>query len=183
MHVGHRNVIDLDFTVRQLRSFDELTSGLLPGPEREYFSSNPILHAAFPCGKFHCWGVPSRARPSFMETSVGDAVFFAPWIGLHGGCIRYVGIIKAICDLDCLNASRVLWPKTPDDRLFPLLFFFDTEEGKLPWYDFLDDLKIGHRWNPRGWYRRIDSSHFDEFGGVKGYVDYLRKDAGFSPGV
>jgi hypothetical protein len=129
MHVGHNNCIDIDFTMKRRRGFDELVTKLPDGPEKEYFTNDKQLRAAFPQGTFNCWGIPSRARPSFLETSVGDAVFFAPWIGVHKGGIYYLGVIKAICDLECWNASRILWPETPDDRQFPFLFFFDTEVG------------------------------------------------------
>jgi hypothetical protein len=179
MHVGHRNCIDIDFTMKRRRTFAELVSQLPDGPEREFFANDRHLHAAFPDGTFHCWGVPSRARPSFLETSVGDAVFFAPFIGVHGGCIGYIGVIKAICELECWHASRLLWPQTPDDRPFPWVFFFDTEVGQLGWYDFLDDLHIAHQWNPKGWYRKIQPWRFRDFGGVNGYVEHLRKDCGF----
>jgi len=176
MHVGHRNVIDIDFTMKRRRTFEEMVSGLPEGAEREYFANDKELHAAFPQGSFNCWGVPPKAKPSFVETAVGDAVFFAPTTGIHGGCIQYIGVIKAICELDCWAASRLLWPQTPHERLFPLLFFFDTEAGEIPWYDFLDDLGIKHGWNPRGWYKRIPSTRFQQFGGVNGYVNQLRKD-------
>lgn len=181
MHVGHRNCIDIDFTMKRRRSFDEVVAKLPDGPERDFFGNDNHLHSAFPDGTFHCWGIPSRALPAFNETAVGDAVLFAPWIGVHQGGIYYVGIIKAICELECWQASRILWPSTPDDRPFPYIFFFDTEVGYLDWYRFLDDMGYSHRWNPHGWYRRIDSSRFASYGGVRGYVEYLRKDVGFLP--
>ncbi|MCK8604474.1 hypothetical protein, partial [Desulfoferrobacter suflitae] len=61
-----------------------------------------------------------------------------------------------------------------NERLFPLIFFFDTESGYRDWYQFLDDVEIGHGWNPRGWYKRIQDWRFEKFGGVQGYLDLLR---------
>jgi hypothetical protein len=181
MHIGHQNCIDIDFTLKRRRGFDELIVKLPEGSEREYFSNDKHLRAAFPQGTFNCWGVPIRAHPAFLETAVGDVVLFAPWIGVHEGGIYYLGVVKAICELECWNASRILWPETPDDRLFPWLIFFDTEVGYHEWYRFLDDVEIGHKWNPRGWYRQIQSSHFSHFGGVEKYVEHLRNDIGFRP--
>jgi hypothetical protein len=61
------------------------------------------------------------------------------------------------------------------------LFFFEAESGFRPWHKFLDDLGYGARWNPRGWYRRIDEEHFRRFGGVRGYLDCIRREGHFEP--
>ena len=181
MHVGHPGNIDIKFTVTRERSAGELLSRLsATAPERSYFESSSFKQA-FPSGRFNCWGVPSKALPAFNQTKVGDAVFFAPWIGIHKGGIHQLGIVKAKCPVPGLAASRLLWPETPDARLFPLLFFFNSEVGYRGWFEFLEDLGYKSNWSPRGYYRRLDAERFSNFGGVRGYVEHLRKDHGFSP--
>ena len=166
MHIGYENKIDIGYTITHRVSFEEIVSKLQPGPERDFFINDEQLHAAFPQGKFNCWGVPFDAHPAFIETEIGDAVFFAPWIGNQGGHIGCLCIIKAICEMELRQASHIFWPETPNNREFPYVFFFDTEIGNLDWYKFLNDLKINRGWHPQGWYRKILPRHFNEFGGV-----------------
>jgi hypothetical protein len=89
--------------------------------------------------------------------------------------------VKAICRTDALFASKILWPRTPDQRSFPLIFFFDTESGYRDWYHFLDDVGIAHGWNPRGWYKQIQQHRFTRFGGAQGYLDFIRREGHFLP--
>lgn len=176
MHVGHNNAIDLDYTVKRKRSVTELVSALPSGStERDFYESDSSLRRGFPDGRFNCWGVPPRAKPAFDETEIGDLVVFAPWIGVHGGGIQYAGIVRAIYRSEAWDSSRVFWPETPNDRLFPWIYFFETATGFRDWYSFLDDVGIGHGWNPRGWYKRIQPERFKSFGGPTGYVRFLRE--------
>lgn len=180
MHVGHTNAIDIDYTIKRRRTFQEVLEQLPDqAPEREFFESNITLHRSFPDGAFHCWGVPPLARPSFEKTEIGDLVLFAPWIGIHAGGIYHIGVVKAVCPVEAWFATKVLWPETPERRPFPLLFFFDTESGFRDWYHFLDDMGISHRWNPHGWYKQIRPDRFAKFDGVHGYLDLLRRESGF----
>ena len=179
MHIGHPGNVDVNYTVTQRCSVPDLLAKLPPdAPEVDYFRSDPALHAAFPDGRFNCWGVPSGAAPRFFETEVGDVVLFVPSIGVWGG-IEQIGVVKAKCPIECYEASRILWPKTPRDRLFPHLFFFDTEVGLREWFGFLEDIGYSTGWNPRGYYRKILSSRFDKWGGPEGYVRSLRSEHGF----
>ena len=180
MHVGHMNTVDIRATVTRRRAITEVLHALPPdAPERPYFQQDAELRAAFPSGMFNCWGVPSPAEPSFAQTHPGDLVLFVPHIGIHDSGIAQ--IVKAKCPIRCHAASRVLWPDTPDARLFPLIFFFQTEVGFRGWYDFLDDAGYKSNWDPRGWYRRIAPGRFDaKFGGSKGYLAFLRNECGFS---
>jgi hypothetical protein len=136
---------------------------------------------AFPDGRFHCWGVPPKALRAHRHTEIGDIVLFAPHIGIHDGGITHIGVVRAICRFEASHASRILWPATPEKRLFPWLFFFEAESGFRSWYKFLDDMGYGHRWNPRGWYRHIDEEHFRGYGGVRGYLDFIRREGHFQP--
>ncbi len=179
MHVGHRNTVDLEWTVAKKRSVAELVEKLPDGPEREYFAHDERLKSAFPNGEFHCWGVPERAEPAHTNTEDGDLVFFAPFIGIHGGGIRYVGVVRAIPRGRFPLASRILWPRTPDQRVFPWLFFFEAEEGFLSWYEFLRDAGYKEGWNPKGWYKTLLKARFTEHGGCAGYLEYLRREKGF----
>ena len=71
---------------------------------------------------------------------IGDVVLIAPTIGVHGGGIHQFGVVKAICPTECYFASQLLWPKTPREKLFPWVFFFDSEIGIRAWYSFLKDI-------------------------------------------
>ena len=179
MHVGHQNAVDLDWTVTKKRKISELVERLPEGPERDYFAHDAHLKQAFPSGEFNCWGVPERAEPAFMKTEEGDLVFFAPHIGIHGGGITSIGVVKAIPRGRFPNASHILWPETPRQRIFPWLFFFDAEIGFLFWYEFLRDAGYGEGWNPRGWYKNLQNAQFTAQGGCSGYLQYLRNEKGF----
>jgi hypothetical protein len=180
MHVGHPGNIDIAFTVTRERRVSELMDALPDtAAEKSFSASDPILHGAFPDGKFHCWGIPGNAEPRFRQTEVGDLVLFAPQIGIHDGGIHHLGIVRAKCPVRALAASQILWPETPHDRLYPLLFFFRTESGVRGWYDFLADLGYKENWNPLGWYRHIADSRFSRWGGPEGYLRFLRDECGF----
>ena len=182
MHVGAMNVVDIDWTIKRQRTIDEVLSALpSDAPERPFFESDGPFHRSFPDRRFHCWGVPPKALPAFERTNIGDLVLFAPHIGVHGGGITHIGVVRAICPVAAWPASRILWPKTPDHRLFPWLFFFEAESGFRDWHSFLTDMGYGARWNPRGWYRRIEDEHFISFGGVRHYLDFIRREGHFIP--
>jgi hypothetical protein len=181
MHVGSPGNVDIKYTIMRRRSVQELMGRLpLESPERSFFEDDPIFLAAFPTKDFNCWGVPSGAEPSFEKTEIGDLVLIAPSIGSEGG-ITQIGIVKAKCPIQYYEASRILWPDTPNDRLFPLIFFFDTEIGFRSWYQFIDDVGYQEHWNPRGWYRPIVSSRFEKWDGSAGYLAFLREQCGFTP--
>jgi hypothetical protein len=181
MHVGHPGHVDIPYTVTRRRTVKEVLDGISQdAPERPFFGSDRRFLSAFPDRTFNCWGVPPKAEPRFGETSIGDLVLIAPWIGIHNGGIHQIGLVKAKCPEPAFQASRVLWPKTPYERLYPWLLFFDTEVGNREWYDFLDDIGYGERWNPRGWYRLIPEERFQRWGGTEGYLKFLRSDNGFA---
>ena len=180
MHVGHPGHIDIGYTVTRKRSISEIIDALPhDAPEREFFLNDALLHKAFPNGQFNCWGIPGRAEPSFKRTEIGDLLLIVPWMGIHDGGVHQLGIIKALCPVRALIASQILWPDTPHDRLYPWLFFFDTEEGLRPWFEFLSDMGYKENWHPRGWYRRIADSPFLRWGGPQGYLEFLRSKCGF----
>jgi hypothetical protein len=182
MHVGRPGNVDIDWTVTQHRNLDEVLSKLPHGAvERSYFEADPKLHEAYPDGRFNCWGVPNNAEPSFRRTRVGDVVLMIPSIGVDDGGIRQLGVVDAICPHRAWEASRILWPKTPHERLFPFIFFFRTEVGYRSWPDFLEDVGIQPNWDPRGWYRPIATRRFGRWGGPPGYLCFLRDKCGFVP--
>lgn len=183
MHIGHTNVIDVDYTIKRQRSAREILDKLPSGaPERSFFESDRPFLTAFPDRLFHCWGIPQKALPAFRRTEIGDLILFIPSIGVHDGGVTHIGIVKAICRTPAWHASRILWPETPDARLFPWLFFFEAERGFRDWHSFLTDMHYNSRWNPRGWYRRIDDQHFSAYSsGVRGYLDFIRREGHFVP--
>jgi len=180
MHVGHPGNVDIDWTVTRHRTLDELLSKLpSDAEERPYLDTHPQLRKAFPEGRFNCWGVPERAEPSFRKTRPGDLVLMIPQIGLHDGGVHQLGIVRAMCPVCAYHASRILWPETPRERLFPWLFFFHTEIGYRGWFEFLEDLDISQNWHPRGWYRPLAEGRFSKWGGPGGYLEFLRSECGF----
>jgi len=181
MHIGSPGNIDVSYTITKKRHRDELLANLPSrSNEEQFFRSDATLLAAFPSGEFNCWGIPPGAKQRLRETQIGDLVLFFPAIG-HNGGLEYFGIVKAKCEFECWDSSRILWPKTPNQRLFPHLIFFDSEAGERSWFDFLDDIGYSHDFDPRGFYRRIGDWRFNKFGGQAGYLDFLRNQVGFGP--
>jgi hypothetical protein len=73
-----------------------------------------------------------------------------------------------------------LWPNIEDpSKLYPFLFFFTTEVGFRSWYSFLDDVGYDGKFNPRGYFMRLDTSRFDRWGGGEGYLGFLRSKCEF----
>lgn len=180
MHAARRGTINLEYTVANRRRFREISEGLPVGTqEREYFERDADLHRSFQTPRFNCWGVPSAARPSFTRTQIGDLVLFVGALG-EGAVIEYIGVVRAKCPFQCYDSSRLLWPEAEEDKLYPLLFFFETEVGSLSWDQFCKDIGMPG-YNPRGWYKRIGSERFASFGGPDGYLRYLRSVRGFAP--
>jgi hypothetical protein len=178
-HVGHPGNIDIDFTVTRRRSVSDILEGLPDdAPERSFFSGVE-LRSAFPSGWFNCWGVPRGAAEEFKRMEVGDLVLIAPTIGVHDGGIHQLGVVKAICPSECFHASQVLWPQTPNDKLFPWVFLFESEAGYRSWYAFLNDIGYKEAYNPRGLFKSIADRKFERWGGVEGYLAFLRKDCKF----
>jgi hypothetical protein len=180
-HVGHQNLRHIEDTVTNSRTIEELLGHIPPStPERVFFENSGELRNAFPNGSFNCWGLMSRAEARFQEMSVGDLVLIAPWIRTHGGGIRQLGLVKAKYPVQCYEASQALWPNIDDlNRLYPFLFFFDTEVGERSWFQFLEDLGYDPKFNPRGYFLRLETSRFDRWGGVEGYLEFLRSACGF----
>jgi hypothetical protein len=84
MHVGHPGHVDIPFTVTRRRTAAEILDGLrADAPARSFFESDADFLNAFPDGRFHCWGIPPKAKSAFEETRIGDLILFAPWIGVH----------------------------------------------------------------------------------------------------
>lgn len=179
-HVSSPGNVDIPFTITRRRSLREMLRDLpTNAPERPYFERDKQLIAAFPDGTFNCWGLPSGARPRLFETQVGDLVLFLPSVGANGSLLAF-GIVKAKCETECWEASKILWPRTlPNDRLWPYLFFFDTNSGYRLWSDFARDLGYQETWNPHGWYRKVPLVHFAKWGGPEGYIEFLKTRCGF----
>jgi TIR domain-containing protein len=178
MHAAAKGEVNIEYTVTRKRSLKELVRALpSDSQEHEYFSTTPALLNAFPDYRFNCWGVSRHAAPSFDQTEIGDLVLF---LGrLHeDAAIGQIGIVKVKCPIECPIASRILWPKADPTKSYPLLFFFDTEVGHRSWAEFTADIGMPG-WNPRGWYKKIGTHRFEAYGGVKGYLRFLRSACGF----
>jgi|SRR5579862_740782 len=176
MHIGSPGNVDVQYTITGRRNLREIYGKLAPSTlERKYFDPRGPLSKIFPDGDFNCWGVPSRAKPAFDKTEVGDVVLFVP--SLEEG-VKQMGIVKEKCPFRCDTVSPILWPATPNQRLFPFIYFFNTEEVDRGWSAFLDDLMISPNWQPRGWYKKLRTARFTKWGGVEGYVEHLRNERG-----
>ena len=176
VHIGHPGHIDVNYTIKRRRQVSELLHHLPPdAAERNFFEHDTSFNAVFPTGQFHCWGLPPGAQSNFRRTRIGDLVLIVPWIGTHNGGIHYVGVVKAKCPVSAPLASQILWPKTPNQRTYPWLIFFDAEEGYRAWCDFLDDLQCNAKWNPNGRYIRLTERHLATRGGADGYLRFLRE--------
>lgn len=181
MHIGSPGNIDVEYTISKKRTRAEMLGSLPPGSvEEPYFRSDPTFMKAFPSGEFNCWGVSPKALPRIKETQIGDLVLFFPTAGQNNGALEYIGVVKAKAEMECWEASKILWPKTPHQRPFPFIFFFDSEAGNQYWLDFLVDIGYSPDWDPRGYYRRIGDRRFLKWGGPGGYLAYLRNQLGFS---
>lgn len=181
-HVGHPGNVDLKYTLDRRRSRQEILNHISSdAEERSFFEDAGPLSAAFAGRDFNCWGVPPGAKSVFEKMEVGDLVLFAPFIGIHGGGIRYLGIVSEICEARASQASTMLWPDTPYSKVFPWLFFFDAEGGHRDWYDFLEDVGYSERYNPAGRFMPMRQEAFAKWSGVENYLKFLRDQCGFSP--
>jgi hypothetical protein len=123
-----------------------------------------------------------RAEVRFNELEVGDLVLMVPHIGVHGGGVQQLGVVKVKCPIRCYEASRLLWPNIEDpSKLYPFLFFFDTEVGFRSWYNFLEDVGFDEKYNPRGYFLRLDTHRFDRWVGMEAYLEFLRSKCKFKP--
>ena len=169
-HIGDPGRANLEWTVTHRRSFDEILAALPKvAPERAFFENDPQLHEAFPDKRFHCWGVPWKAKGPFTRARIGDLVIIVP--SCQEG-VRHIGIVRAKCTVPCLDASRILWPRS--GRVFPYLLFFDAESVFRTWQDFLQDVGYPDFWSLRGNFRRISPKRLAAFGGTAGYLQFLR---------
>lgn len=182
-HVGHNNLRHIEDTVTNRRSIAEILFQMpSSAPERDFFENGVELSQAATEGTFNCWALPSRAKARFEEINVGDLFLIVPWIGMHNGGVHHLGIVKAKCPVPSHQASRILWPHSEEpNKLYPYLFFFDTETGYRDWFEFLDDLGYDHNYNPRGYFLRLNQSRFANWGGIEGYLEFLRSEGKFRP--
>ena len=135
------------------------------------------LSKSFPDGTFNCWALPSRAKARWQEMNIGDVVLFVP--SLNDG-VQYLGIVRSICPVESHEASKILWPHLDDSsRLYPYLFFFDTEVGYHDWSRFLKELGYAPNYNPRGYFFKLKDDRFEHWGGVESYLNILRSEGRF----
>jgi 5-methylcytosine-specific restriction enzyme A len=128
------------------------------------------LELKFPSGSFNCWGVPDGAHRVVKNMARGDAVLLVE-------SARIDGVVPALCEVKAFypaefrELSAALW----GDEKYPYIFFFRTEPLILPWIEFLDQCGFKENWNPGGRVYSIASSRLADYGGVDGYIAFLRK--------
>ena len=89
------------------------------------------------------------------------------------------GDIPALCLVDAYwkhemtDLSRALW----GSERFPYIFFFETEPISLTWTDFKEHVGYAPNFRPSGNVYRVHKDRLQQFGGARGYVEYLREDA------
>lgn len=180
-HIGAPGNVDLGKTVTRRRSAGEVMSQLPADAtaERTFFAENGPLRRVFPDGMFNCWGVPRGGERVFQQMEIGDLVLLVHSAGLYGRGIEQIGVVKALCPDAAWNASQTLW-QWPDDRLFPFLFFFDTERGSRIWSDFKLDMGYDPGYQGGRIFQRIAEERLARWGGPSGYLSFLRNECGFS---
>ncbi len=182
-HVGGKNVANIDDTVLSTRSIAEVRDRLpADAPEHPFFEPSGLLETRFPDGRFNCWGAVIKAKErQFDRMAVGDLFLIVPELTGERGGVRQLGILRAICREPAHAASAVLWPRAEEGKLYPYLFFFETEIGYLSWSVFQQEVGYKSGYNPRGNLFRLADGKLDRFGGVNGYLSHLRERGGFRP--
>jgi hypothetical protein len=167
-HVGQRGSSDFQKTV--FRDVEISVLQTIPDAATRNNITEEI-QVLFPSGRFNCWGVPAGAGPVIKNLSKNDYVLLIE-------NTRIIGLIPALCHVKYYLASqqpalsKVLWG---DDK-FPYIFFFDTERLDLAWIDFIDQLNYREQYNPRGQFLAVADEKVEKFGGVEGYIRYIREE-------
>ena len=179
-HVGKNNLRHISDTVTKRLQIAEILHRMPDSvPEREFFEKADNLPKSFPDGTFNCWALPGRAKARWQEMNIGDVVLFVP--SLNAG-VQYLGIVKEICPVESHEASKILWPHADDPgRLYPYLFFFETEIGYREWAQFLKELGYAPNYNPRGYFFKLKEDRFEHWDGVESYLHTIRLEGGFKP--
>lgn len=144
----------------------------------EYLRAEMVetLRDTFPQGSFNAWGVPTGAKSVIKQLNVGDAMLLIRTTGGDGD-IPALCIVDAYWKHQMLDLSQALW----GSPRFPYIFFFDTEAISLTWTDFKEHVDYAPNFRPSGNVYRVRRDRLDRFGGVEGYLDYIREDEGSSP--
>ena len=137
----------------------------------DYFKPEMVetLRDAFPRGSFNAWGVPAGAKSVIRRLEVGDAVLLIRTTGGEGD-IPALCRVKAYWKHEMLNLSNALW----GSPRFPYIFFFDTERIHLTWEEFKEHVDYAPNFRPSGNVYRVRQDRLDDFGGVDGYISFLR---------
>lgn len=174
-HVGQEGSKDFDKTV-----FSDINISILNNIEDEDIRNAARTNIArlFPTGRFNCWGVPPGAKPVIRNLAVGDYVLLIQEA-------RVTGVIPALCHVKFYlpseqpALSQALWGNND----YPYIFFFDTEHLDLSWVDFIDQVNYKPNYNPRGQFLSVADEKLAAFGGVEGYVTYIRSNFSKEPAL
>jgi len=168
-HVGQKGA-DEDFkkTVYKDISIQTVDSSVpVSYPHRDELLNQ--LRQEFPTGLFDCWGVPAGAKSVIRQLAAGDFVLLVHSATEHG-------TVPVLCHV------QVFWPDKLWDlslelwgsNKYPYIFFFRTEELTLTWPEFKEHVGYRPNYNPRGTFNSVATDSLEDFGGVEGYIEYLR---------
>ena len=87
-----------------------------------------------------------------------------------GGPVPALCQVKLFWPHEFRPLSDALW----GDFKYPYIFFFRTEQLTLEWDLFCKDMGFKENYNPAGLFQRVRPDRLAKFGGVEGYVSYLR---------
>ena len=137
-------------------------------PQKGYLLSR--LGAAFPEGRWNCWGVPDGASPAIGALAEGD-VFLLMISHADRGPIPALGVVEVYVPQRFPALSKALW----GDRGFPYIFFFRTQSLDLTWPELRH--KLGYNENykgPIGQVQRINEDRVGEAGGPGALWSWLQ---------
>lgn len=132
------------------------------------------LEKLFPNGLMNCWGVPRGANYIIRHLEKNDPVLLVESCRIDG-VVPALCMVKAYWPIEMRELSYSLWG---DDK-YPYIFYFNTEFIDLTWVEFLEHMNYKENYNPSGMFMRVNPGRLGQFGGVKEYIEFLRKD--FSP--
>lgn len=137
-------------------------------PQKGYLLSR--LGAAFPEGRWNCWGVPDGASQAIGALAEGD-VFLLMISHADRGPIPALGVVEVYVPMRFPGLSKALW----GERGFPYIFFFQTQPLNLTWPELRYKLGYSETYKgPIGQVQRIREDRVAQAGGPGALWTWLR---------
>ena len=136
-------------------------------PQKGYLMSR--LGAAFPHGRWNCWGVPDGASSAIGALAEGD-VFLLMISHADRGPIPALGVLKVYVPQRFPDLSKALW----GEKGFPYIFFFQTQPLDLTWPELRYELGYSETYKgPIGQVQRISEDRIAHAGGPAAFWKWL----------